>query len=92
MIWNCCAVCSGTSSGVSHTSGSGNWSLSRYVDRYENCTFVDGNLEITFLEHGPYNLSFLSSIQEVQCCDGRRLQILGTHFVLTLLKKRQINC
>ena len=37
----------------------------RYIDRYENCTYVDGNLEITWLEHGSYNLSFLSSIQEV---------------------------
>jgi len=35
------------------------------MDRYENCTFVDGNLEITMLERGPYNLSFLSSIREV---------------------------
>jgi len=33
---------------------------------YENCVYVDGNLELTYLENGSYDLSFLSSIQEVK--------------------------
>jgi L1 cell adhesion molecule len=38
-----------------------------YKRTYTNCTYVDGNLEITFLD-GPnddYDLSFLQSIEEV---------------------------
>ena len=35
-----------------------------YVNRYTNCTYVDGNLEITNLE-GDYDLSFLKDIEEV---------------------------
>jgi len=63
MKWNCSAVCSGTTGGLSHVQG--NSSINRFKERYENCTLVNGNLEISFLEHGPYNMSFLSSIQEV---------------------------
>lgn len=64
--WNCAAVCRGTSYGFRHrVSSSQNLTIVRYIKRYENCTFVDGNLEITFLSEGPFDLSFLSSIQEV---------------------------
>lgn len=37
-------------------------------ERYKNCTFIDGNLEITWLQkstYGDYDLSFLHSISEV---------------------------
>lgn len=34
-------------------------------DRYTNCTYIDGNLEITWLQDSNYNLSFLKTIQEV---------------------------
>jgi len=33
---------------------------------YSNCVYVDGNLEITYLENGSYDLSFLSTIKEVK--------------------------
>lgn len=37
-----------------------------YKRRYTNCTYVDGNLEITYLEEDrEYDLTFLNSIEEV---------------------------
>ena len=60
------AVCTGTNFELRRTGHAGNWSLQRYIRLYENCVYVDGNLEITYLENDSYDLSFLSSIQEVQ--------------------------
>ena len=34
-------------------------------DRYTNCTYVDGNLEITWLQNNTFDLSFLQHIREV---------------------------
>ncbi|XP_058792194.1 epidermal growth factor receptor isoform X2 [Phymastichus coffea] len=34
-------------------------------DRYTNCTYVDGNLEITWLQSDTFDLSFLRNIREV---------------------------
>ena len=34
-------------------------------DRYTNCSFVDGNLELTWLQDENLDLSFLDHIQEV---------------------------
>lgn len=34
-------------------------------DRYNNCTYVDGNLELTWLEDPNLDLSFLANIREV---------------------------
>jgi len=34
-------------------------------DRYTNCTYVDGNLEITWLQNKTFDLSFLQYIREV---------------------------
>ena len=34
-------------------------------DRYTNCTYVDGNLEITWIQNETYDLSFLQHIREV---------------------------
>ena len=31
-----------------------------------NCTYLDGNLELTFLENRSYDLSFLKDIKEVR--------------------------
>jgi len=59
-------VCTGTSFGLRRTGHAGNWSLRRYMRLYENCVYIDGNLEITYLENGVYDLSFLSTIQEVK--------------------------
>lgn len=36
-----------------------------YRSIYRNCTFVDGNLEIVFLDRNDFDLSFLSTIKEV---------------------------
>lgn len=60
-------MCRGSSEGVS-TSGAND--LARYKklkQRYQNCTYVDGNLEIKFLEqeNETFDLSFLSKIEEV---------------------------
>ncbi|XP_063699367.1 epidermal growth factor receptor [Culicoides brevitarsis] len=34
-------------------------------DRYINCTYVDGNLELTWIQNDTYDLSFLHQIREV---------------------------
>ena len=34
-------------------------------DRYSNCTYVDGNLELTWLQDEKLDLSFLQHIREV---------------------------
>lgn len=34
-------------------------------DRYNNCTYVDGNLELTWLQDANLDLSFLENIREV---------------------------
>ncbi len=34
-------------------------------DRYTNCTYVDGNLELTWLQDEKVDLSFLQHIREV---------------------------
>lgn len=34
-------------------------------DRYTNCTYVDGNLELTWLQDESFDLSFLQYIREV---------------------------
>lgn len=34
-------------------------------DRFTNCTHVDGNLELTWLEDSKMNLNFLEHIREV---------------------------
>ena len=34
-------------------------------DRYTNCTYVEGNLEITWLRDPDFDLSFLDNIREV---------------------------
>lgn len=47
--------------------GSPSFRYDVYKTRYTNCTYVDGNLEIVFLdeENTDYDLSFLSNIREV---------------------------
>jgi epidermal growth factor receptor len=34
-------------------------------DRYTNCTYVNGNLEITWIQNNSHDLSFLKDIREV---------------------------
>jgi len=64
---NLVAVCTGTSFGLRRTGHAGNWSYQRYIRQYTDCVWIDGNLEITYLENNSYDLSFLSTIQEVNC-------------------------
>ena len=59
------AVCRGTSQGIDHH-GDPNTRYERLKLSYTNCTFLDGNLEIVFLDgEDNYDLSFLKDIKEV---------------------------
>ena len=87
------SVCTGTSFGLRRTGHAGNWSLQRYIRLYENCVYVDGNLEITYLENGSYDLSFLSTIQEVKfakvlynVCEFSLMFVIVSLVIRTLLK------
>ena len=60
-------VCRGTDYGWGH-SGAAKRRYEEYKRRYTNCTIVNGNLELVFLEDPPYSqydLSFLTSIRSV---------------------------
>ena len=60
-------ACYGSSLGM-NIQGNVPFRYERYKQMYENCTYIVGNLEITFLEDfngEDYDLSFLSSIREV---------------------------
>ena len=57
------SVCRGSSEGfVKHGSFDDQYNI--YRNRYSNCSYVDGNLELTNLE-GSYDLGFLKDIEEV---------------------------
>ncbi|XP_045205394.2 epidermal growth factor receptor-like isoform X2 [Mercenaria mercenaria] len=59
----CKKICRGSSEGlVRH--GDFNHQYLQYKNRYTNCSYVDGNLEITSLE-GSYDLGFLKDIEEI---------------------------
>ncbi|CAD6211930.1 GSCOCG00003904001-RA-CDS [Cotesia congregata] len=71
-------ICIGTNGRISAPSNT----LHHYRnlrDRYTNCTYVDGNLEITWLQNDTLDLSFLQYIREVtgyvliSHCDVRRI-------------------
>ncbi|XP_063411698.1 epidermal growth factor receptor-like [Mytilus trossulus] len=61
-------VCRGTKMGMS-VGGTSQDHYDLYKRRYSNCTYVDGNLEITYLdkngETSDWDLTFLESIEEV---------------------------
>lgn len=60
-------VCRGTDTGIGHHGDA--WQrYEEYKRRYTNCTIVNGNLELVFLNDPPYDqydLSFLTSIRYV---------------------------
>ena len=59
------SVCLGTNTGLGHQ-GDEAHRYNNYKQRYTNCTFVDGNLELVFLDYEDnYDLSFLQDIKEV---------------------------
>ncbi|XP_057319876.1 epidermal growth factor receptor isoform X1 [Microplitis mediator] len=71
-------ICIGTNGRISAPSNT----LHHYRnlrDRYTNCTYVDGNLEITWIQNDTLDLSFLQYIREVtgyvliSHCDVRRI-------------------
>ncbi|KAK3601290.1 hypothetical protein CHS0354_011886 [Potamilus streckersoni] len=59
----CRKLCLGTDAGLVRT-GTFNEHYDMYKQKYTNCAYVEGNLELTFLE-GDYDLQFLQSIEEV---------------------------
>lgn len=58
------AVCIGTNGRMSVPSNR-EFHYKNLRDRYTNCTYVDGNLEITWIQNNSYDLSFLQHIREV---------------------------
>ncbi len=57
----------GSNYGLHHVGPNAEERLNRYRTVYSNCTYVEYNLEIVFLEEASdYDLSFLESIEEVQ--------------------------
>lgn len=62
-------VCQGTSNGLVSVNETPENRIRALRSRYENCLYVDGNLEITGLDHEQFystDLSFLNSIREVR--------------------------
>ncbi|WAR31155.1 ERBB2-like protein [Mya arenaria] len=60
---SCKKVCRGTNDGF-YMHGTSDAHYDSYKDRYTNCSYVHGNLELTYLK-GPYDLGFLSDIEEI---------------------------
>jgi len=58
------AVCIGTNGRMSVPSNREHH-YRNLKDRYSNCTYVDGNLELTWLQDENFDLSFLQYIREV---------------------------
>lgn len=58
------SVCIGTNGRMSVPSNR-EFHFKNLRDRYTNCTYVDGNLEITWIQNNSYDLSFLQHIREV---------------------------
>jgi len=58
--------CAGSATGFSHTHADALHRYADYVAMYANCTHVDTNLEIVYLDDDHhYDLSFLGDIREV---------------------------
>lgn len=61
-------VCTGTNAGMTIVEDTPERKIQALKNRYENCQYVDGNLEITGLDSEEFydtDLSFLNSIREV---------------------------
>lgn len=61
-------VCQGTNNGITVVEDLPENRIASLRNRYDGCKYVDGNLEITGLDHDDFydkDLSFLNSIQEV---------------------------
>lgn len=67
-IYCCCifmySVCIGTTGRMSVPSNREHH-FQNLRDRYSNCTYVDGNLELTWIENKDVDLTFLQNIREV---------------------------
>ena len=57
-------VCIGTNGRMS-VPGNRDHHYRNLRDRYTNCTYVDGNLELTWLQDESLDLGFLKDIREV---------------------------
>ncbi|XP_022103983.1 epidermal growth factor receptor-like isoform X2 [Acanthaster planci] len=60
-------VCVGNGNGVSSSVDIDNddYHYQSLKERFEGCTFVDGNLEVKFIRQSHFNMSFLKDIKEV---------------------------
>ena len=68
MIYVYCyySVCRGTSFGLTHSNKPVPDRVADYKAIYSNCTYVDGNLELVFLnDYVQHDLSFLGDIKEI---------------------------
>jgi len=62
--------CAGTETGFSHTHADARHRYADYRAMYSNCTHVQNNLEIVYLDDDDdYDLGFLSDIREVYGLD-----------------------
>ena len=71
------SVCIGTNGRMS-VPGNRDHHYRNLRDRYTNCTYVDGNLELTWLQDESLDLGFLKDIREV----------ISTRLKIDLLYKR----
>ena len=63
----CLSECAGTETGFSHTHVDARRRHADYRAMYTNCTHVQNNLEIVYLDDDDhYDLGFLSDIREVR--------------------------
>ena len=71
-------VCRSSANGIAHTHGeSAEMRYETYRRIYTNCTYINGNLIINFLDgRDDYDMSFLKDIQEVT----GYVMLLGNHF------------
>lgn len=61
-------VCTGTNKGMTIVENTANGTLQTLKNRFKDCQYVDGNLEINGLDNEEFynaDLSFLNSIREV---------------------------
>lgn len=78
-------VCQGTSNGFTVVDDLPENRIAALRNRYSGCKYVDGNLEITGLDHEDFynkDLSFLNSIQEVESPIDV-LEIVGRWWLIT---------
>jgi len=85
--------CRGTETGFSHTHADSRRRYADYQAVYTNCTHVQNNLEIVYLDDDDdYDLSFLSNIREVRTATEviNCLSIPRQSYTLSLLLRHSV--